>query len=201
MSGREPVTLGPVMWISQVMMLLLSAAVLWLGIVSFDTVGLALVVFGFGGALIILLVAALTGRLRIGGVGAREFTIAALGIILIIGVNVGLLFLFDVPMDVGPATASNLAERILVNVLFAIYEENLMLGLFSAGKAGNIPDAYLVLGASALFVPLHAWVRGIDLLFALFLIVGRSVLTGLYAISDHSDPSYITHIIWNVVNS
>lgn len=197
----EPVTLGPVMWISQVMMLLLSAAVLWLGVVEFSTLGLALVVFGFGGVLVILLVAALTGRLRIGGIGAREFTVAALGLILIVVVNVGMTWIFGVPMDVGPSSAGTWAERILVNVLFAIYEENLMLGLYSAGKAGNIPDIYLVVGASFLFVPLHAWVRGLDILFAMFLIVGRSVLTGLYAISDHSDPSYITHIIWNVVNS
>lgn len=197
----EPVTLGPVMWISQAIMLLLTAAVLWLDIVSFDTIGVALVVFGFGGLLMILLVAALTGKLRIGGIGAREFTVAALGLILIVVVNIGLLWLFDAPMDVGPSSANTWAERILVNVLFAIYEENLMLGLFAAGKAGMIPDIYLVIGAAFLFVPLHAWVRGIDLFFAMFLIVGRSVLTGLYAVSDHSDPSYITHIIWNVVNS
>ena len=201
MTGGEPVTLGPVMWISQVIMLLLTAAVLWLGIVEFSTLGLAFVVFGLGGVLIIMLVAALTGRLRIGGVGARELTVASLGLILIVVVNIGLLWLFGAPMDVGPSSANTWAERILVNVLFAIYEENLMLGLYSAGKAGSIPDAYLVIGASLLFVPLHAWVRGLDLLFAVFLIVGRSVLTGLYAISDHSDPSYITHIIWNVVNS
>lgn len=197
----EPITLGPVMWVSQATMLLLTAAVLWLGIVEFSTIGVALVVFGFGGLLMILLVAALTGRLRIGGVGAREFTVAALGIILIVVVNVGLQWLFEIPMDVGPSTASTWAERVLVNVLFAIYEENLMLGLFSAGKAGNIPDIYLVIGAAFLFVPLHAWVRGLDLFFAMFLIVGRSVLTGLYAVSDHSDPSFITHILWNVVNS
>ena len=201
MTGGEPVTLGPVMWISQVIKILLTAAVLWLGIVEFSTLGLAFVVFGLGGVLIIMLVAALTGRLRIGGVGARELTVASLGLILIVVVNIGLLWLFGAPMDVGPSSANTWAERILVNVLFAIYEENLMLGLYSAGKAGSIPDAYLVIGASLLFVPLHAWVRGLDLLFAVFLIVGRSVLTGLYAISDHSDPSYITHIIWNVVNS
>jgi hypothetical protein len=189
------------MWISQAIMLLLSAAVLWLGIVEFSTLGVALVVFGMGGILIILLVAALTGRLRIGGIGAREWTVAALGLILIVVVNIGLLWLFGAPMDVGPSSAGTWAERVIVNVLFAIYEENLMLGLFSAGKAGNIPDVYLVIGAAFLFVPLHAWVRGLDLLFAMFLIVGRSVLTGLYAISDHSDPSYITHILWNVVNS
>ena len=201
MTGGEPVTLGPVMWISQVIMLLLTAAVLWLGIVEFSTLGLAFVVFGLGGVLIIMLVAALTGRLRIGGVGARELTVTSLDLILIVVVNIGLLWLFGAPMDVGPSSANTWAERILVNVLFAIYEENLMLGLYSAGKAGSIPDAYLVIGASLLFVPFHAWVRGLDLLFAVFLIVGRSVLTGLYAISDHSDPSYITHIIWNVVNS
>lgn len=197
----EPITLGPVMWISQAIMLLLTAAVLWLGVVEFSVVGVAFLVFGLGGILMILLVAALTGRLRIGGIGAREFTVASLGLILIVVVNIGLLWLFDVPLDVGPSSADTWAERILVNVLFAIYEENLMLGLFSAGKAGNIPDVYLVIGAAFLFVPLHAWVRGINLLFAMFLIVGRSVLTGLYAISDHSDPSYITHILWNVVNS
>ena len=201
MTGGEPITLGPVMWISQAIMLLLTAAVLWLGIVTFDVVGLAFVVFGIGGLMIILLVAALTGKLRIGGIGPREFTVASLGIIAIVVVNIGLLWLFEIPMDVGPSSANTWAERILVNVLFAIFEENLMLGLYSAGKAGAIPDVYLVVGASLLFVPLHAWVRGIDLFFALFLIVGRSVLTGLYAISDHSDPSYITHILWNVVNS
>ena len=171
MTGGEPTTLGPVMWISQVIMLLLTAAVLWLGVVTFEVVGLAFVVFGLGGILIILLVAALTGRLRIGGIGAREFTVASLGLILIVVVNIGLFWLFDAPMDVGPSTANTWAERILVNVLFAIFEENLMLGLYSAGKAGNIPDLYLVLGASLLFVPLHAWVRGIDILFAMFLIV------------------------------
>lgn len=197
----ETVTLGPVMWISQVIMLLLTAAVLWLGVVAWETVGLAFIVFGIGGVMMILLVAALSGKLRIGGIGPREFTVAAMGIILIVVVNIGLFWLFDIPMDVGPSTANTWAERILVNVLFAIFEENLMLGLYSAGKAGAIPDVYLVIGASFLFVPLHAWVRGIDLLFAMFLIVGRSVLTGLYAVSDHSDPSYITHILWNVVNS
>jgi len=88
-----------------------------------------------------------------------------------------------------------------VNVLFAIYEENLLLGIFSAGKAGGVPDIYLIFGSALLFVPLHAWVRALDLMFALFLIVGRSVFTGLYALSDHSDPSFITHILWNVINS
>lgn len=197
----DRITLGPVMWISQVIMLLLTAATLWLGVVEWETVGLAFIVFGIGGLMIIFLVAVLTGKMTIGGIGPREFTIASLGIIAIIVVNIGMLWLFDVPMDVGPSTANTWAERVLVNTLFAIFEENLMLGLFSAGKAGNIPDLYLIIGASVLFVPLHAWVKALDLFFALFLIVGRSVLTALYAISDHSDPSYITHILWNVVNS
>jgi len=197
----DRITLGPVFWIAQATMLMLTAAVLWLDIVTWEVLGVPLIVFGIGGGMLIFLTATTTGKLGVGTITAREWTVASMGLILIVVVNVGLSWLFAVPMDVGPSQATNFFERVLVNVLFAIYEENLMLGLFSAGKAGNIPDAYLVLGASLLFWPLHAWVRGLDLLFSAFLIIGRCVLTGLYAVSDHSDPSYLTHILWNVVNS
>lgn len=197
----EPVRLGPVFWISQALMLLLTAAVLWLEVVSFDTISVAFLAFGLGGLLLIILVSSLTGKLRFGIIGPREFTIASVGLILIVVVNVGMSWLFMAPMDVGPSTANTWAERALVNSLFAIYEENLMLGIFSAGKAGNVPDLYLIFGTVLLFIPLHAWVRALDLAFVVFLAIGRCVFTALYAVSDHSDPSYLDHIIWNVINS
>lgn len=192
------------MWLSQVIMLLLTGAVIWLQIVSWEVIGPPLFVFGIMGLLIILLVAALTGKLAIGTIGPREFTVAGVGLVVLVAVNMFIFWVFDVPMSAGSgpvAETSNWFERVLVGVLFAIYEENFMLGLFSAGKAGGVPDLYLIIGAVIVFVPLHAWVRAIDLVFALFLGVGRAVMNAQYASSDHSDPSYITHIVWNIVNA
>lgn len=198
----ENARIGPVMWLSQFLMILLTAGVVWLLVVDWAVLQLVFIVCGCGGLCLILTVAAVTGSLSPAGIGVREITVAVAGLLILALVNLGLFYLFDVPMKVGPsASAPSWYERVLVNTLFAIYEENFMFGVYSAGKAAGLPDVYIIICSVIVFIPLHAWVAATTLVFAFFIGFGRAVISGAYAASDHSDPGYLIHIFWNVLNS
>jgi len=183
-------------------MLLITAGVVWLQVIEWSTLEPAFIVLGCGGLLLILAVAAVSGSLRPAGFGMKEIMVTVSGLLILALVNLFLYYFLDVPLDVGPsAHATTLQERILVNVLFAIYEENFMFGVYSAGKAAGLRDIYIIIASVIVFIPLHAWVAATTLVFSLFVGVGRAVITSAYAASDHSDPSYLIHILWNVINS
>lgn len=199
---QDTTRIGPVFWFAGlVLMPLFTAGAVWVGAVDWATLAPAFFLFGLMGLLVVgiaMMAAHAKGRaVLFAPFGIREGIAALLGFALLAGFNLFVFYLFKVPMSTGVTAADN----VLTGVLFAIYEENLMFGVYLAGKAAGVPDIPLIILSTIVFIPLHALVGVLNLSFILFLIIGRSVFTGLYAVTDHSDPSYVIHILWNVVMS
>jgi len=202
MSQQDTIRIGPVFWFSGlVLMPMLTAGSVWVGAISWEVLAPAFFLFGIMGLLVVLvaIMAAQTkGRaILFAPFGIREAVASLLGFGLLAGFNLFVFYLFDIPLSSGVGTADNL----LTGILFAIMEENLMFGAYLAGKMAGAPDIAIIIISTIVFIPLHALVQVLNFAFIVFLVIGRSVFTGLYATTDHSDPSYVVHIAWNVVMS
>lgn len=189
-------------WVFQFALILVVAGVLHLGVIA-QSVLLNLMIFAiFGVMLTLLAVSVRGGTFMPAGFGPRELAATAAGFIVLVLFNLGLAFFFNAPVF---ASATNptggFLDRLMVNVLAAICEEDLMFGVYCAGKAAGLPDIWIVIVSTVVFVPLHALAYQLSLMVSLFLASGRIVFTGLYAVTDHSDPSFIIHVLWNVLNS
>ena len=199
---QDTTRIGPVFWLAGlVLMPLFTAGAVWVGAVDWATLAPAFFLFGLMGLIVVLI--AIVGAHARGKViifapfGVREGIATFLGFVCLAGFNLFVFYLLKVPMSTGVTAADNM----LTGILFAIYEENLMFGVYLAGKMAGVPDIPLIILSTIVFIPLHALVGVLNLSFILFLIIGRSVFTGLYAVTDHSDPSYLIHILWNAVMS
>ena len=204
MSTSTQTRIGIFFLVAQLGLLLTLAGVLHLGVLPFETTVILAIIAMFGVLLVILALAMKGGNLMpatdprtLGKMAGATL----LGFVALLLVNLGLWFFFGAPLSSSLA-GSSLLERLLVNVLSAICEENLFFGVYCVGKAANLPDLWIMGLSTLVFWMLHALVYNIYAFeMVLFLTAGRLVLTGLYAVTDHSDSSYLVHVIWNVINT
>jgi len=192
--------IGFVYWACQIGLLLVVAGVLHLGVLSMDSLFI-LVLIAIMGVIFAILAVSIRG-----GIAPVPFTLKTVaatigGFVALLFMNLGLNFFFGSPLAVSFG-GEDYAGRLLVNVLAAICEEDLFFGVYCLAKAGNLPD-FWVMGLSCLvFWALHALVYNIYAFeVVLFLTAGRLVFTGIYAMTDHSDPPFIIHNLWNVINT
>jgi len=92
-------------------------------------------------------------------------------------------------------------DNVLVAVLFAIYEETIFLGVISLLAGMGLPDGYNLLVTAIVFVPLHALVYPVGWEYTLFLLIGRLILTGAILITDNSDVGFGGHILYNIITT
>ena len=200
MSESDRPGIGFVYWACQMALLLVVAGVLHLGVLSLDTLFILVLIAIMG---VIFAVLAVSIR---GGIVPVPFTLktAAVtigGFVALLLMNLGLNFFFGAPLAVSFG-GEDYAGRLLVNILAAICEEDLFFGVYCLAKVSNVPDFWVMFLSCLVFWALHALVYNIYALeVVLFLTAGRLVFTGIYAVSDHSDPPFVIHILWNVINT
>jgi hypothetical protein len=189
----RPIALGPVYWVcGTILTLLLSFALVFLGIVPWELIGPTFLIAWGGGQIMILLGGAVS-LTREGVLSSKILTASAIGLIGVVISQSIIGALFGLPLAMA-------TDILLVNVLFAWYEETLYLGVKVCGRAANMPDAYIMLLCIATFVPYHAMRYPVDaLLFILVLAVSRLIIDGVSLMANHSDPGYVVHTIVNVL--
>lgn len=192
----DRITLGPIFWIFGVLLgLVMTFALLFLGIVEWEVLALP-AIFGWGGGLLVIAVCGRVGLTREGVANSNVLVAAMIGLLVLFAQTM----LFQAWLGLSLTVANE--HFWLVNVLFAIYEETLFLGVAAAGKAAKLPDMYIIGLSAIVFVPWHALRYPVDMLMYILILGGaRVVMSALTLATDHSDPSYITHISWNVLSS
>ena len=201
MSGGDRSRIGFVYWIAQLGLLLVVFSVMHLGVISQETLFNLAIIAVLGVMLTLTAVTVRGGQFVPSPPSPKIIAATVGGFILLLLVNMGIWYFLDAPLfsSIGSEAWS---ERMLVNILAAICEENLFFGVYCVGKAANLPDVWIMVLSTVVFWALHALVLNIHSFeVVVFLTAGRLVLTGLYAVTDHSDPSFIVHILWNVINS
>ncbi|MHA1812770.1 MAG: hypothetical protein ACTSYX_04965 [Candidatus Thorarchaeota archaeon] len=189
----DRIALGPLTFLSWAAGITITGAVTFLGIADWAALEIPFIVMFLGG--IILL--ALASRLNITrkSVWSPDIMVAiAVGLVLLAVQSFILTQVF-------PDYAIESFDSVLVAVLFAIYEETIMLGFSALLVAAGVPDIYNIILSAAFFVPMHALRYTATLFFDLFLTIGRVIMTSALLITDNADTSYAIHILWNVFNS
>ena len=123
--------------------------------------------------------------------------LATAGSLMLLIANVyflGILFDYHPAYSLIPPQSASL----LVSVLYAIYEESLMLCIVVVFAA--VGNAWLgIIFADLVFFGLHALRYPNTAYFDLFLLVGRSVMSGALVATGNSDVPYTTHIVFNIL--
>lgn len=93
-------------------------------------------------------------------------------------------------------------DHILIAVLFAIYEETLFFATAALVLGSGIfPDWFALLMVDLVFVGLHALRYPATLYFDIFLVIGRTVMTGALLATKNSDVPFTVHILYNIYAS
>ncbi|MFW9849446.1 MAG: type II CAAX prenyl endopeptidase Rce1 family protein [Candidatus Thorarchaeota archaeon] len=186
------IRIGPVFWISELAGVLLTFALVFLEMVSWALLAPTCLIAFFGGLLLIIL----AGRVGMTREGFFSSNVIVATVVTLLALVIE-SFLISAWFNLSVSYPSKI---LLVNVLFAIYEETLFLGVAVAGKAAGLPDTYIIVICALVFVPYHLFVYPIDmLLYIVVLGAARVTMDASRFMTDHSDPSFLTHIIWNVL--
>lgn len=186
----DKVSIGSLTILSWVIALVMTGAIVFLGIMTWEELMVpAVSMFGFGALMTIM-------ATRLGFTRESIFTPKVATAIV---VSVILLIIDALMLSGLLGYAVTQYDNVLVAVLFAIYEETLFLGVITLLAGLGLPDFYNLLVTSIVFVPLHALVYPQDFAYTLFLLIGRVILTGAVLICDNSDVGFGAHILYNLI--
>ena len=186
----DRIAIGPLTVLCWCMGAMLTGAIVFLGIMTWEQLLVpAVTMLGFG--ILLTLMATKLGFTR------ESIFTPKVGIAILVSV---VLLIADALMLKGLiGYAVTQYENILVAVLFAIYEESLFLGVVTLLAGVGMPDGYNLIITVVIFVPLHALVYPAALAYTIFLIIGRVILTGAVLVCDNSDVGFGGHILYNIV--
>ena len=189
----RPIALGPVFWLCGTMLtVLLTFALVFLNIVPWELLAPTFIL-AWGGGLMMVILGGAVNLTREGVLSSKVLTASAIGLLGVVITQSVIGALFGLPMAM-------MTDILLVNVLFAWYEETLYLGVKVCGRAGNLPDAYIMLLCIATFVPYHALRYPVDaLLYIAVLAVSRLIIDAVSLLANHSDPGFIVHTVINIL--
>jgi len=188
----DRVSIGSLTILSWVVGAILSAALLFLEILTLEEL-LVPAVFMFGFGILLTLMASKLGMTRESVFTPKVFIAILVSVCFLIADALLLQALIGL--------AITQYDHVLIAVLFAIYEETLFLGVISILAGMGVPDFYNLLITGIVFVPLHAIVYPADWQYTLFLWIGRLALTGATLITDNSDVGFGAHILYNIIVS
>jgi len=188
----DKVSIGSLTILSWAIGALLSGALVFLGIMTWEELMVpALMMFTPG--ILLTLVATKLGFTR------ESIFTPKVGIAILVSVVLLIADALLLKALVGLAVTQY--DNVLVAVLFAIYEESLFLGVVCLLAGMGLPDSYNLILTTAVFVPLHALVYPVSLEYTLFLLIGRLILTGAVLVTDNSDVGFGGHILYNIVTT
>lgn len=188
----DKVSIGSLTLVSWVLCLLMTGAIVFLGIMTWEELMVpAVTMFGFGG--LMTLMATKLGFTRESIFTPKVFIAILVSVVLLIADALLLKSL------IGFAVTQY--DNVLVAVLFAIYEETLFLGVITLMAGMGMPDFYNLLITTIVFVPLHALVYPTDMAYTIFLLIGRIILSGAILVTDNSDVGMGGHILYNFITT
>lgn len=170
----------------------ITAASLFLGVIAFDVVAVPFIAFFMTGILLV----AVSGTAGMVGHGKTSSSTVLFGIIMTVFVLVLDAYLSTTFFGLAVEQAD---QPLLTFVLFAIYEETFMLGIWAALKVAHLPDILIIILSTLIFLPLHAFAYPDVLLFNIFICGARLTLSSAFAICDNSDVPMWAHIIYNAL--
>ena len=188
----DRISIGPLTVLCWCLGVLLTGAVVFLGVMTWEQLLVpAVTMLGFG--ILLTLMATKLGFTRESIFTPKVFIAILVSVVLLIADAMLLQGL------IGYAVTQY--DNALVAVLFAIYEESLFLGVVTLLAGVGMPDFYNLILTTIVFVPLHAFVYPADLAHTLFLIIGRVILTGAVLVCDNSDVGFGGHILYNLITT
>lgn len=188
----DKVSIGSLTILSWIIALLMTGAIVFLGVMTWEELMVpAVSMFGFG-----ILLTLMATRL-----GFTRESIFTPKVAIAIVVSVILLMIDAIMLQGLIGYAVTQYDNVLVAVLFAIYEETLFLGVITLLAGIGLPDMYNLLVTSIVFIPLHALVYPQEFAFTLFLLIGRVILTGAILVTDSSDVGFGSHIVYNLITT
>ena len=188
----DRVSIGPLTILCWVIGVLMTGALVFLGIMTVDQLLVPFVTMFVVGILLTLMATKL-GFTRESVFTPKVFIAILVSVVLLIADAMLLQGL------IGYAVTQY--DNVLVAVLFAIYEESLFLGVVALLTGVGLPDFYNLLVTTIVFVPLHALVYPQDWQYTLFLLIGRLILTGAVLVTDNSDVGFGGHILYNIITT
>jgi membrane protease YdiL (CAAX protease family) len=186
----EKVSIGSLTILSWIIGVVLTAALVFLGIMTWEEVLVPSVTMFTPGILLTLMAT------KLGMTKESVFTPKVFAAIM---VSVGFLIADALLLHGLIGLEVTQYDHVLIAVLFAIYEESLFLGIIALLAGLGFPDGYNLLVTGLVFVPLHAFVYPVGWEFTLFLWIGRIVLTGAVLVTDNSDVGFGAHILYNII--
>ena len=188
----DRISIGPLTVLCWALGVLLTGAVVFLGVMTWEQLLVpAVTMLGFG--ILLTLMATKLGFTRESIFTPKVFIAILVSVVLLIADAMLLQGL------IGYAVTQY--DNMLVAVLFAIFEESLFLGVIALLAGVGLPDFYNLLVTTIVFVPLHALVYPQDLSYTLFLLIGRLILTGAVLVTDNSDVGFGGHILYNLITT
>ena len=188
----DKVSIGSLTILSWIIALLMTGAIVFLGVMTWEQLMVpAVSMFGFG--VLLTLMATKLGFTRESIFTPKVLTAIVVSVILLM---VDALMLSGL---IGYAVTQY--DNVLVAVLFAIYEETLFLGVITLLAGMGLPDFYNLLVTTIVFVPIHALVYPQEFAYTMFLLIGRVILTGAILITDNSDVGFGSHILYNIITT
>lgn len=188
----DRVMIGPLTILCWVLGVMMTGALTFLGIMTWDELLVpAVTMLGFG--ILLTLMATKLGFTRESVFTPKVFIAILVSVVLLIADAMLLQGL------IGYAVTQY--DNVLVAVLFAIYEESLFLGVVALFAGVGLPDSYNLLVTTIVFVPLHALVYPTAIEYTIFLIIGRLILTGAVLVTDNSDVGFGGHILYNLITT
>lgn len=188
----DRISIGPLTVLCWCLGVLLTGAVVFLGVMTWEQLLVpAVTMLGFG--ILLTLMATKLGFTRESIFTPKVFIAILVSVVLLIADAMLLQGL------IGYAVTQY--DNMLVAVLFAIFEESLFLGVIALLAGVGLPDFYNLLVTTIVFVPLHALVYPQDLSYTLFLLIGRLILTGAVLVTDNSDVGFGGHILYNLITT
>lgn len=192
------IKLGPLTFLAWALGIVLTGAIIFLGIMTWEELQVPFLLFFTVPALFTLAVT----RLGL----TRESIFAPVPLVVTsiafaaLWINIFLLnWLFGyTPSHYSVLQQVTGYDHVLIAALFAIYEETLFLSLAALILGAGFPMVYAIAVADICFVGLHALRYPATLYYDLFLLIGRSIMTGALAYTKNADVAYSVHVLYNV---
>lgn len=187
------IRLGPLTFFYWFLALVMTGALVFLGIASWEKLQIPFLLF-FAVPAMLSLAGTRLGLTRESVFQANTAAAVAVSLIVLF-LNVLLI-----KQLFGYSAMGELAgEHVLVAVLFAIYEETLFLAVATLMIGMGAPAIYAIMTADLVFVGLHALRYPATLFYDMFLLIGRTVMTTALIVTRNSDVPYTTHVLYNLI--
>jgi len=179
---------------------LLTAGVVWLDIGGLgDQVFLSSIILFFPG-LMLLAMGFYAAKVRAVESASPNKMWLMVAVVLVVNLLFSLLAVMLIPdTTLFPSySVQGVFGIVVIAVLFAIYEETLMMGFAAFLKTVGIGDYTITIVSALGFTFLHALAYPATWRMSLILGIGRTLFTAGALSTDNTDVGFLSHVLWNL---